>query len=186
MPRAGLSAERVVEAAAELADSEGLEAVTLASLAARFDVRPPSLYAHVSGIRELRAAIAARGAEQLADEITAAVAGRSGRDALLALARAYRAYAREHPGSYAALQLAPGPGDAAGEAVTRLVGVVLAVLRGYGLGGRRAIHAARAVRAALHGFVLLESGSGFGLGLPLDDSFGELVALLDRGLAVPR
>ena len=40
------------------------------------------------------------------------------------------------------------------------VDVVLAVLRGYGLEGDDAIHAARAVRSALHGFVALEAGAG--------------------------
>src|SRR5947208_1931649 len=42
MARAGLSADALVEAAAALADREGLEAVTLARLAADAGVRPPS------------------------------------------------------------------------------------------------------------------------------------------------
>jgi hypothetical protein len=39
------------------------------------------------------------------------------------------------------------------------------------------------VRAALHGFVTLESSAGFGLPLSLDESFERLVAMLDRGLS---
>jgi hypothetical protein len=58
-----------------------------------------------------------------------------------------------------------------------------AVLAGYGLEGDDAIHAARAVRAALHGFAMLESGGGFGIKLDLDESFARLVDLLDGGLA---
>ena len=41
----------------------------------------------------------------------------------------------------------------------------------------------RIVRAALHGFVALEAGGGFGMPLPVDDTFERLVAALDRGLA---
>ena len=48
MARAGLDGDAVVAAAAVLADAEGLEAVTLARLAADAGVRPPSLYAHVA------------------------------------------------------------------------------------------------------------------------------------------
>jgi len=44
---------------------------------------------------------------------------------------------------------------AAGETV---VGTVFAILRGYGLDGDDLVDAARALRSALHGFVVLESG----------------------------
>ena len=90
MPRAGLDADAVVAAAAELADADGLEAVTLARLASRLGVRAPSLYAHVDGLADLRRRIAARGALELAAELQAAAAGRAGADALLAIANAYR------------------------------------------------------------------------------------------------
>jgi AcrR family transcriptional regulator len=43
MPRVGLDSEAVVSAAAELADAEGLDAVTLARVAGRLGVRSPSL-----------------------------------------------------------------------------------------------------------------------------------------------
>jgi AcrR family transcriptional regulator len=180
VPRAGLDAEAVVAAAAELADAEGLEAVTLARLAARLNVRAPSLYAHVDGgLPDLRRRLAARGAQQLGAALQAAVAGRAGADALTALARVYRAYAREHPGLYAATQRAPDVGEAGGA----VVDTVVAVLRGYGLEGDEAVHATRVVRAALHGFAALETGEGFGIPLAVDASFDRLIAVLDRGLS---
>jgi AcrR family transcriptional regulator len=182
MPRAGLDAEAVVAAAGELADAEGLQAVTLARLAAELGVRPPSLYAHVGGLADLHERLALLGTAQLADVLQAAVAGRSDTAALRALADAYRDYARTHPGLYMASQRA-GPREELEDAVRRrAVEVVLAVLRGYGLEGEDAVHAARAVRASLHGFVALEIGAGFGLPLSLDDSYTALVAVLDRGL----
>jgi hypothetical protein len=60
--------------------------------------------------------------------------------------------------------------------------VILAILRGYGLEGDDAIHATRIVRAALHGFVLLEANEGFRIALDLDETFARLVAVLDQGL----
>jgi AcrR family transcriptional regulator len=183
MPRAGLDSETVVEAAQRIADAEGLEALTLARLAAELGVRSPSLYVHVGGLEDLRRRVGERGARELAGALGAAAAGRARGDALFAVARAYRTYAREHPGVYAALQRAPEPSDERGRsAAAAVVEIVVAVLRGYGLAGDEEIHAARAVRAALHGFVALELGGGFGIKLSLEDSYEFLLRAIDRGL----
>jgi AcrR family transcriptional regulator len=176
MPRRGLDADAIVCAAARVADDQGFDSVSLARLAGELGIRPPSLYAHIDGLDDLRERLGARGARELGDTIGAAAAGRARSDALRAIAAAYRQYAREHPGTYAALQRARG---ASGQPA---LDVVLAVLRGYGLEGDDAIHSARAVRSALHGFVLLETGGGFGIKLPVDESFERLVAILDKGL----
>jgi AcrR family transcriptional regulator len=184
MPRAGLDAEAVVASAAALADAEGLDAVTLARLAGDLGVRAPSLYAHVDGLPDLRRRLAARGARELAAALQAAAAGRARGDALAAIAGVYRAYAREHRGTYAALQRVANLGDAAaGAAAAQLVETLVAVLRGYGLEGDDAVHAARIVRASLHGFAALENGDGFGMPLDLDDTFARLIAVLDHGLS---
>jgi AcrR family transcriptional regulator len=183
MARVGLDTDAVVAAAAQLADADGLEAVTLARLAGILGVRSPSLYAHVDGLADLTRRLAVRGARELAAALQKAVAGRSRDDALRALADAYRAYARAHPGTYAALQRAPARADAeAAVAATGVVDVVLAVLRGYDVEGDDAIHATRIIRAALHGFVTLETEGGFAIPLAIDDSYERLVDLLDRGL----
>jgi AcrR family transcriptional regulator len=183
MPRAGLAADRVVEAAAAIADAEGLDALTLARLAAELGVQSPSLYAHVAGLPDLRRRLAARGARELAQTLGAAAAGRAAGDALAGIAAAYRDYAREHPGTYTAAQRAGDLDPADGAPV---VEVVLAVLRGYGLEGDDAVHAARIVRSALHGFAALETGEGFGIPLDLDETFARLVTVLDQGLTSPR
>jgi AcrR family transcriptional regulator len=190
MPRTGLDTESVVAAAAELADAEGLDAVTLARLAKALDVRSPSLYVHVGGLPDLRRRLAARGARELTALLTAAATGRSGADALAAVARAYRSYARDHPGTYAATQRNANLTDRdASEAAARFLETVLAVLRGYDLDDEQAIHATRVVRSALHGFVSLETDDGFGMPFDLDVSFEALIAVLDQGLrarAIPR
>jgi AcrR family transcriptional regulator len=188
MPRVGLDSAAVTAAAARLADADGLQAVTLARLAAGLGVRAPSLYAHVAGLDDLRRRIGVRGARELAAVLSAAAAGRARGDALRAIADAYRGYAASHRGSYAALQLLADPTDPGAAAAARaVVEVVVAALRGYGVEGDDAIHAVRAIRAALHGFVSLEADGGFGIPLSLDETYARLVALLDRGLeAAPR
>jgi hypothetical protein len=105
----------------------------------------------------------------------------------VAMAHAYRDYATRHPGRYAATQRAPAADDPElVVASAAAVEVLFAILRGYGLEGDDAIHAARAVRSALHGFVALETGGGFGLPVALDESFDRMVEALARGLGAER
>jgi AcrR family transcriptional regulator len=183
MPRAGLDAAAVVRAAGEIADGSGLQSLTLAEVAARLGVRSPSLYAHVGGLDDLRARLSALGAQQMHAELSQAAAGRSGVDALRATLEAYRDFADAHPGLYAASQLAGRSGPAAEAAGARAVEVMYAVLRGYGLEGEAAVHAVRAVRAAVHGFIALHQDGGFGLAVSVQDSWEWMLALIDRGLA---
>jgi AcrR family transcriptional regulator len=186
MPRAGLDAASVVDAAADLADSEGLDDLTLARLADRLGVRAPSLYAHVDGLADLRARVGARGVAQMTAEMSAAATGLAGREALQAVADVYRSFAHAHPGTYAAMQRAPeDPESDAAIAAGRLVEVFTAVLRGYGLEGDDAIHGTRLVRSALHGFVTLEQGAGFAMPISLEETYRRLIAMLDRGLRAP-
>jgi AcrR family transcriptional regulator len=183
VPRAGLSPAAVVAAAAALADADGLEALTLARIAASVGVRTPSLYNHVASLEDVRRRLALIGLSELAGAMRDAAVGRARDDALIAMAHAYRDYATRHPGRYAATQRAPAEEDPdLVAAATRAVEVLLAILRGYGLEGDDAIHAARAVRSALHGFVALETGGGFGLPVALDTSFDRMVAAVARGL----
>jgi len=183
MPRVGLTAHTVVDAAVSIADEEGLHALTLARLAQGLGVKTPSLYAHVGGIEDVRRRVAARGIRDLARVLRDAGVGVSGRDALRAAALALRNYAKEHPGAYAAAQRAPSACDEeALAAATVAVDALKDLLAGYGLRGSEAIHAARAVRASLHGFVTLEAAGGFGLAEEVDESFSRLLDMLDAGL----
>ena len=183
MARRGLDAARVVEEAVTIADADGLEAVTLARVAAALGVRTPSLYNHVASLDALRRGIVLRGLRELGDALRRAAVGRAREDALLAVARAYRAYAHERPGRFAATVAAPAPGDeelqaAAGD----VVAVVVAVVGGWGIEDDDALHAVRAIRSALHGFVTIEAAGGFGIPLDLDVSYERLVRTLAAGL----
>lgn len=187
MPRMGLDAGRVVELAAGIADADGLEAVTLARVAADLGVRAPSLYNHVDGRGDLLRAIAVLGVRELTAALREAAVGRSSADALTAAAHAYRAYARAHPGRYAATLAAPTRGDEEHRAAaSEAVDVMLAIMRGWDLEGDDAIHAVRAFRSAVHGFVAIEAADGFGMAVDVDASFDRLVATLAGGLTEPR
>ncbi len=181
MPRAGLNEDRVVDEAERIADAVGLSGLTLAALAAELGVRQPSLYKHVDGLTGLHRSMSIRAKHELGDVLARAAVGRSRRDAILSMARAYRQWALGHPGRYEAAQWAPEPGDEDDETASLApVQVCADVLAGYHLDGDDAIDAIRALRAALHGFVSIEAAGGFGLPVDVDRSFDRLV----RGLAL--
>jgi AcrR family transcriptional regulator len=163
MARAGITVDRLVAAAAELADEAGFEQVTVSALARRFGVKDASLYSHVKSLQDLRHRIARLAGGELIDHIAVAVAGRSGKDALAAYAGAYRAYALAHPGRYAATQIRIDPAlvDPGDPAVRRTVEITYGMLRGYGLAEPDLTDAVRLLRATFHGYCALEAGGGF-------------------------
>lgn len=93
-PRAGLDRHTLVIRAAEIADAEGIEAVTLAALAAKLGVRSPSLYNHINGLQDLRTGLAIYGLELLFTCMSNAAEGLNGDAAVHAMGRAYVDFAR--------------------------------------------------------------------------------------------
>ena len=173
----------VAREAAVLADERGLDALSLADLAAHLGVRPPSLYNHIPSLAALQRDLTVLGARELGTRLARAAVGKAGDEAVVALAGAYRAFARERPGLYAATQRAPAPNDEEGQAVAaEVVAIIQAALAAYGLHGDDAIHAIRTLRSLLHGFTTLELHGGFGLPLDLDESFARLLAIFIAGL----
>ncbi|GAB2961150.1 WHG domain-containing protein [Amycolatopsis acidiphila] len=161
MARAGLTAERLTEAAAELADEVGFENVTVSALARRFGVKDASLYSHVKSAQDLRVRVALLALAELADRVADALAGRAGKDALVAFANAYRDYAKQHPGRYAAGQLQLDPETAAVSAARRHSDMTRALLRGYHLSEPGQTDAIRLLGSTFHGYVSLETSGAF-------------------------
>lgn len=187
MPRAGLNRAAVAEAAAALADENGLENLSLGDLAERLGVRKPSLYNHVAGLSGLRHELALLGLRQLGQSLSRAAVGKAGEEGLLALAEDYRAFVKERPGLYEATVRSyrfSDPEDSElGEAEEEALRPVLSVLVSCGVHGEEeAIHAARGLRSVAHGFATLEEAGGFGMDLDPDESFRRLVRAFSDGL----
>ncbi|TMV46852.1 TetR family transcriptional regulator [Paenibacillus mesophilus] len=183
MPRIGLDLPTLLQAAADIADTEGIDGLSLATLAKKLNVRTPSLYNHVDGLPGLRAKLSVYGLELLHGKLTDAAVGRSGDDAIRAFGNAYLAFARSRPGLYDLTLRAPDPhAPDVVQAGKKLVDLLVRLMEGYGLEGDDALHAIRGLRSALHGFASLEQKGGFGMPLDLDKSFRLLLDALLAGL----
>lgn len=214
MPRAGLSPDVVVGLAVDVVDDDGWDDLTLAAVAARAGVAVPSLYKHVAGLTALRRAVASVCVDELVERMTRARADLVGAAALLAMAHATRDLAREHPGRYQAIQgdwggrhskgpesdshfgtatTPSGPPAPRGTAAAtdlharaaRAVDLMAAAVAELDVPAERRIDAVRAIRAAVHGFVLLELAGGFGMPQDVDTSFDYLITHLTSGLHHP-
>ena len=188
-PRAGLTKDRLLEAAERIADERGFEAVTIHGLAAESGVKAPSLYNHVSGLDEIRDALRLRGLRLLGERLSAAIEADRAAAPLIALGDATREFAREHPGLYAAAQPTVSTVETAadlteaGDVILRLFARVLGSM---GIEGDDALHATRALRSAVHGFIALETAGAFGMAINIDESFRRLLGALAVGLTPPR
>ncbi|TNC48394.1 TetR/AcrR family transcriptional regulator [Mumia zhuanghuii] len=190
MPRVGLNRDRVVSVALDVVDAggrTGFADLTLAAVASAAGVSTPSLYKHVPSLAALRRDIAVRAVEETVRTTARATIGRSGPEAVRALGHAIRDYAREHPGRYAAVQVAADPDDPddapLADAGADAVAVLAAVVRGAGVADDRLVDAVRILRSAVHGFVTLELDLGFRLPDDLDASFDALLDVVVTGLA---
>lgn len=162
MARKNLTPEAVILAAADLADETDFGRVTLSEVARRLGVQTASLYNHVRDRDQLLTGIHELALDDLADRIGAAIAGRAGRDALIGLAEAERAFAHDCPGRWAALQQPAAASTVASEGAVRVATLTMAVLRGYALPEEELVHVTRMLGATINGFLALERSGGFG------------------------
>ncbi|WP_027344406.1 TetR/AcrR family transcriptional regulator [Hamadaea tsunoensis] len=153
-------ARQIVEAAREILESEGPDALSMRRVGAQLGIRAASLYEHLRDKQALEAALISVGFEESAELFTRAVDGAA--DPVAALAKAYRDFARRQPHLYLLMSgrplrrdlLSPGVEEAAARPLIEAVG--------------GDVDLARAVWAFLHGMVVLELHERFAPGADLD------------------
>jgi AcrR family transcriptional regulator len=167
-----LSRERIVCAAAELIEREGVDAVSMRRLAAELGSGVMSLYNHVPS----KAALLDGVAEWVMSGIDfSSEPGASWEDQVRAQARAFRQIARAHPRCTMVVVSRPATSAAAMLPIEH----ALATLRGAGFGGEEAVRAVRAFVAYIVGSLLREVGVSPSLAPPQDDPPAERRLWLD-------
>ena len=184
--RTRLDKNAVLQAAVEILNAEGVQALTLSRLAETLHIQTPSLYNHVDGSAGLQRELAVLNARLLADRLSAASIGKSGEELFMDASQAFRAYVKEYPGLYMSTLRSSGTQQEQDPNLQReeerMMKVGLAIMASLGLHGEDAIHGLRAFRSMVHGFATLEVAGGFGLPQDCDESFRRLVSALVAGL----
>ncbi len=179
---AQVSREAIVERAREIIENEGLERLTLQHLAAALGIQAPSPYHHVANKRELLRAVNERSAQALVDAVLAAAEATDEPVArLLRMAKAYRAFAHEHPITYeltfSNVEPNARPDPAQLEAMALPAQALVADLTGEAA----SLSALRGLLALMHGFVLLELNQQLRRGGDLGAVFEDVVQAYLRG-----
>lgn len=168
MPRSGLNRQRVVEAAAELVEQQGAAGFSMRQLAEKLNVKTASLYNHVTSFDQLLTEVCACGLHRQREAEMAAIAGKQGDAAVLALMESYRSFARQHRELYRLVMRMAAQLEGVEDACTCMVEPFLQVLEDYGLSRQEKLHWQRVLRAVAHGFVSQED-AGFFAHLPADE-----------------
>ena len=148
-PRNTLSRDRLVSVAVELADEEGLAALTIRALAGRLGVQPMALYHHLPNKDAILDAIV----DAVYAEVYLPSTMAPWRDELTERSRSMRAALRRHPWGLALMETRANPGHA------NLANheAVLDVLRTAGFSLPATAHAYAVLDAFVYGFSLQEA-----------------------------
>jgi AcrR family transcriptional regulator len=149
--RRRLSRRRILEAAVRIVDSEGLEALSMRRLGAELGVEAMSLYNHVPNKAALLDGVAEYVIARLEYEDDSAG---DWRERGLALARAFRALAQEHPRGMA-VAMARQINSPAG---LRLMEHALRIAEAGGFTGQQAVQVVRTLVAYIIGSLSREGG----------------------------
>jgi AcrR family transcriptional regulator len=169
-PELGTRGREIVAVARDLLEAEGAGGVSMRRIADRLGIRAPSLYKHVPYKATLEGALISDALAEMADRFGQAAAAAAPGGALVALGRAYRAFALAHPHLYRLATAGPLDRDRLTPGVeARAAAPLVAAVGGDG-------DRARAAWAFAHGMAILEIDGRFPPGADLD-------AAWDRGLA---
>ncbi len=179
------SDEAILDAAAELLETGGLDALTMQEVARVVGVRAPSLYKRVRDRAALIRAVQEDAATELAVELDRATTGMDPRRDIVSMLNAFRGFAHRRAGVYGLLfaalpkdvQISPEANRAAIEPLFR----VLTPLTGGD--PERTLEAARLLVAFAHGFVSMELAGAFRLGGDVDAAWRAGVATIVDAVA---
>lgn len=151
MASSPLSRERIITVALEIADREGLEAISMRAVAKKLDVQAMSLYHHVRNKADLIDGIH----ERLLLEFTPDVQGLGWEDILRAIAVAMRDVALNHPQTFVLLATRSISSPAE---IQHLMPIMMALMAA-GLGERELLVISNWFVGSLSGLLLAEVGS---------------------------
>jgi len=164
--------QTVIRMAADLADRDGWNALTMSQVAKELDRHVSSMYAHVESLGDLRREVALLGLDELADAVWRAVLGKVKRDALQAIADVYADFATRHPGrSIAINERRTGDAEVAARG-RRLAEPIWATFRSYGVEENQLVTAHHVFSATVIG--LAQRGDR--------EDIQQAIALFDVGL----
>lgn len=180
-----VSVESVLDAAAELVDEDGVDALTLGKIAQRLHVSAPSLYRYYRNKEALIRAVNLRTLHDMFEDLYALMGddAKPPKEQLLDVALSIRQFAHARPHAYLSAMTAQ-------VSVTRpdedtLVDLILPIQNVVARisGEKQSLAALRGLYAMVHGYCILEIQEQFQRGGDLDEAFVDSVSAYLDGWA---
>jgi AcrR family transcriptional regulator len=99
-----ITKEAVIQTAADMADKDGLNNLSLKAIAEKLNIRTPSLYNHITSLDDLLREVAHKGMRTMNEQMTQAAIGTLGDAAIKSICIAYFKFMIAHPGVYETIQ----------------------------------------------------------------------------------
>ena len=101
-----VSKKMIIQTASDIADKNGLNSVSLKTVADKLNIKTPSLYNHIKSLAELLREVAHNGMRVMNERMSKVAIGKTGIEAIQLISIEYLNYMIEHPGIYETIQWA--------------------------------------------------------------------------------
>lgn len=169
MNKGKINKEIIIEAAIKLIEKKGINDFSLRSVARHLDVKAASLYNHIDNIDDIVFGVCKYSIEALNEFELKNIEGLSGDAAIIALASAYRSFAKTHKELYKVImKIFKYNSERIDEIGKKITIPFMKVLDDYDLNNDEKAHWQRILRSILHGFVSQEE-AGYFSHYPIDE-----------------
>jgi AcrR family transcriptional regulator len=181
--RKRLNLDVVVDEAALLCDEIGAEFLSLAALADRLGVRPPSLYNHIASLGDLYSQLSIKGLNALTNAVEEALEAESEKSPTEAIAVATRQFAKQRPTlfQYATYRMHLAEGDRKRYGA-RLLEVTRDAYRKEAGASQHNEAAEYLLRCLVYGFITLETNGALEPAKDIDRLFNSIIEIADAGI----
>lgn len=183
MPKNNISEELIIETSAHIANEIGLDNLSLKIVAEELNIKPPSLYNHISGLDNIKEKLMIYGWKQIENKMIDSAAGVAGYEALKNMCYAFYDYATNNKGVFAAmLWYNKYETQENNNSTVRLFELLFKVMKALDISEDNINHSIRTLRGFLEGFSLLVNNNAFGNPISIKESFDLSLEIIMNGI----
>ncbi len=183
MSKNNISDELIVQTSALIVNKIGLDNLSLKIIAKELNIKPPSLYNHISSLDEIKYRLMVFGWKQMEEEMIDSVVGVSGYEALKSMCNAFYNYATNNKGVFTAmLWYNKYESEERENATKRLFHILFKIMKPLNISDDHINHIIRTLRGFLEGFSLLVNNNAFGHPISIKDSFDLSLEIIMNGI----
>lgn len=183
MKKHNINNDLIISTCVELVNKRGLEKLTLKDLADALEIKPPSLYNHVSSLESIKEKLMIYGWKEIEEKMIESAVGVSGYDALKNMCYAFYEYATSNKGVFEAmLWYNKFATEEKNQSTQRLFESLFKIMKSLNISETNINHLIRTLRSFLEGYCLLVNNNAFGNPISIKESFELSLEIILTGI----